>query len=103
MATVTYAHHSLIQGNRSGTIYGFIVTIILALLFTSLQAFEYYNSSFTITDGIYGSCFYFSTGFHGLHGAPFNIYISTVSNEILNCILHSIKQLTYPITKEVGE
>jgi cytochrome c oxidase subunit 3 len=65
--TVTYAHHSLIQGNRSGTLYGLIYTIILALIFTALQGVEYSVSSFTISDGVFGSCFYFGTGFHGLH------------------------------------
>ena len=66
-ATVTYAHHALIQGNRSGTITGLIMTIVFALLFTALQGFEYYNAPFTISDGAYGSCFYMATGFHGLH------------------------------------
>jgi cytochrome c oxidase subunit 3 len=65
--TVTYAHHSLIQGNRTGSLYGLVYTIILALIFTSLQGVEYNVSSFTISDGIFGSCFYFGTGFHGLH------------------------------------
>jgi cytochrome c oxidase subunit 3 len=65
--TVTYAHHSLIQGDRSGTLYGLVFTIILAILFTGLQAIEYSVSSFTISDGTFGSCFYFGTGFHGLH------------------------------------
>jgi cytochrome c oxidase subunit 3 len=65
--TVTYAHHSLIQGNRSGTLYGLLATVILAVIFTGLQAIEYTVSSFTITDGSFGSCFFFGTGFHGLH------------------------------------
>jgi cytochrome c oxidase subunit 3 len=65
--TVTYAHHSLIQGNRSGTLYGLMFTIILAIVFTALQGIEYTVSSFTISDGAYGSCFFFGTGFHGLH------------------------------------
>jgi cytochrome c oxidase subunit 3 len=65
--TVTYAHHSLIQGNRSGTLYGLVYTIILAIIFTALQGIEYTVSSFTISDGTFGSCFYFGTGFHGLH------------------------------------
>jgi len=65
--TVTYAHHSLIQGNRTGSLYGLLYTIILAVLFTALQAVEYSVSSYTISDGVYGSCFYFGTGFHGLH------------------------------------
>jgi cytochrome c oxidase subunit 3 len=65
--TVTYAHHSLIQGNRSGALYGLLNTIILALIFTAFQGVEYTVSSFTISDGTYASCFYFGTGFHGLH------------------------------------
>jgi cytochrome c oxidase subunit 3 len=65
--TVTYAHHSLIQGNRSGTLYGLIFTIVLAVIFTVLQGLEYVVSSFTLSDGVYGSCFYFATGFHGIH------------------------------------
>jgi|SRR6201996_7214537 cytochrome c oxidase subunit 3 len=65
--TVTYAHHSLIQGNRTGSLYGLLYTIILAILFTALQGVEYSVSSYTISDGVYGSCFYFGTGFHGLH------------------------------------
>ena len=59
---VTYAHHSVIQGNRRGALYGLVYTILLAVLFTALQGIEYTVSSFTISDGIYGSCFYFGTG-----------------------------------------
>lgn len=65
--TITYAHHSLIQGNRKGALYGTIATIVLAVIFTGFQGLEYTVSSFTISDGVYGSCFYFGTGFHGLH------------------------------------
>jgi cytochrome c oxidase subunit 3 len=65
--TVTYAHHSLIQGNRSGALWGLIFTIVLAVIFTACQGIEYSVSSFTISDGAYGSCFFFGTGFHGLH------------------------------------
>jgi len=35
-ATVTYAHHSLIQGKRTGALYGSIATILLAVIFTGL-------------------------------------------------------------------
>ena len=65
--TVTYAHHSLIQGNRKGALHGLVATILLAIVFTAFQAIEYSVSSFTISDGSFGSCFYFGTGFHGLH------------------------------------
>lgn len=66
-ATVTYAHHSLIHGERKGALYGSIATILLAIIFTIFQGIEYSVSSFTISDGAFGTCFFFSTGFHGLH------------------------------------
>jgi len=65
--TVTYAHHSLIEGNRSGALNGLLATVLLAVVFTAFQGVEYTVSSFTISDGIFGSSFYFGTGFHGLH------------------------------------
>lgn len=65
--TVTYAHHSIIKGNRNDALYGLLATVVLAIIFTVLQGVEYAVSSFTISDSIYGSSFYFGTGFHGLH------------------------------------
>lgn len=65
--SVTFSHHSIIAGDRKGSIYGLLVTLVLALIFTCLQGVEYMQSLFTISDGIFGSTFYFSTGFHGIH------------------------------------
>lgn len=62
-----YLVHSLIKGGRKGTIYGTIFTIVLALIFTLFQGVEYSVSSFTISDSIFGTCFFFGTGFHGFH------------------------------------
>src|SRR6195952_4754323 len=69
--TVTYGHHFLINGKRGKTLYGLLYTIILAVIFTGLQGVEYSVSSFTISDGAFGSCFYFATGFHGLHSSSY--------------------------------
>nr|QGA74361.1 cytochrome c oxidase subunit 3 [Monilinia fructicola] len=76
LVTVTFAHHSLIQGNRSGALNGLVATVLLALVFTGLQGVEYTVSSFTISDGAFGSCFYFGTGFHGLHSYSGTAFIA---------------------------
>jgi cytochrome c oxidase subunit 3 len=65
-AFVTYGHHALIAGNRKGAIIGTILTIIFAILFTGLQYFEYCEAAFTMSDSVYGSAFFASTGLHGL-------------------------------------
>jgi len=65
--TITYAHHSIIQGNRNGALFGAVITLILAAVFTAFQGVEYAVAPFTISDGAFGSCFYFGTGFHGFH------------------------------------
>ena len=65
-AFITYGHHALIAGNRKAAIDGVIFTIILAIVFTALQYYEYSEAGFTFADGVYGSAFYASTGLHGL-------------------------------------
>jgi cytochrome c oxidase subunit 3 len=75
-ATITYAHHGLIKGDRKAAIYGSIFTVILAAIFTACQGVEYAVSSFTISDGVFGTCFYFGTGFHGFHVIIGTIFIS---------------------------
>jgi cytochrome c oxidase subunit 3 len=65
--TVTYTHHSIIGGERNASLIGGTLTVILALVFTFFQYVEYSVSSFTLTDGVFGSSFYFGTGFHGIH------------------------------------
>nr|ALO76571.1 cytochrome c oxidase subunit 3 [Melyridae sp. 'Dasytidae' GENSP01] len=65
--TVTWAHHSLMENNFNQAFQGLLLTVILGIYFTMLQAYEYYEASFTISDAIYGSSFFMATGFHGLH------------------------------------
>jgi heme/copper-type cytochrome/quinol oxidase subunit 3 len=66
-ASVTWAHHSIVWGSKSQASLALVVTIILAVIFTALQGFEYFTAPFTISDGVYGSTFYIATGFHGFH------------------------------------
>ena len=65
--TVTWAHHSLIHGDRAGLKLGLLLTILLGMLFTSIQAYEYAHAPFDFTGNIYGSTFMMATGFHGFH------------------------------------
>lgn len=66
-ATITWAHHSIISGDKEEALKALFATIALAVLFTLLQVFEYFSASFSISDGVYGSVFYMLTGFHGFH------------------------------------
>nr|YP_009250795.1 cytochrome c oxidase subunit III [Namalycastis abiuma]AMY15506.1 cytochrome c oxidase subunit III [Namalycastis abiuma] len=65
--TVTWAHHSLIEGSRESAIQALSLTVSLGIYFTFLQAGEYIEAPFTIADSVYGSTFFVATGFHGLH------------------------------------
>jgi cytochrome c oxidase subunit 3 len=65
--TVTWAHHSLIHGDREGLKRGLLCTILLGLLFTSIQAYEYAEAPFAFKGNIYGATFFMATGFHGAH------------------------------------
>jgi cytochrome c oxidase subunit 3 len=73
-ATVTWAHHAIIVRAKRQAIIALIFTLILAVLFTSLQVLEYIEAPFGISDSVFGSCFYMATGFHGFH-----VFIGTLS------------------------
>ena len=65
--TVTWAHHSLLNGDRQGLKAGLWMTIILGVLFSAVQAYEYGHAAFDFSGNIYGATFYMATGFHGFH------------------------------------
>nr|QAU54260.1 cytochrome c oxidase subunit 3 [Cydnidae sp. ITV1034] len=65
--TVTWAHHSIMENNHNQTTLSLMITVLLGIYFTILQAYEYMESSFCISDSVYGSSFFMATGFHGIH------------------------------------
>jgi heme/copper-type cytochrome/quinol oxidase subunit 3 len=66
-ATITVAHEAIIGGFKHEAAEALTLTIVLAIIFTALQYLEYATSAFTISDSIYGSTFFLTTGFHGFH------------------------------------
>jgi cytochrome c oxidase subunit 3 len=76
--TVTWAHHSLIENDRNGLIWGLILTVVLGILFTICQVFEYSHAGFQFAGHIYGSTFYMATGFHGFHVIVGTIFLSVI-------------------------
>lgn len=66
-ATVTWAHHAIISGKRKEAIGSLALTVVLGIIFTALQGMEYYEAPFTISDSVYGSTFFVTTGAHGAH------------------------------------
>ena len=94
-AFVTYGHHALIQGDRKGAIKGTLFTIILAVIFTSLQYYEYSEAAFSISDSVFGSAFYASTGLHGIHVIIGTIFIATGFFRIINYHLTNTHHIGY--------
>nr|CAL37014.1 cytochrome oxidase subunit 3 [Gerrhopilus mirus] len=65
--TITWSHHSIMQGNKKEATLALLLTVLLGAYFTLLQLSEYMETPFTISDSAYGSTFFVATGFHGLH------------------------------------
>ena len=69
--TLTIAHYALIEGKRKKLNVFLGLTILLGVLFLSLQAYEYYEAyhilGLKLNSGIYGTTFFMLTGFHGVH------------------------------------
>ncbi len=82
--TVTWAHHALLENNRRDVIRGLALTVLLGLIFTAVQAYEYSHAAFGFADGIYASTFYMATGFHGFH-----VIVGTIF--LIVCLVRAMK------------
>jgi len=81
--TVTWAHHALLHNDRKGLINGLLVTVVLGMLFTACQAYEYSHATFGFSDNIYGATFFMATGFHGFHVLVGTIFLAV-------CLLRAV-------------
>ena len=67
-AAATWAHHAFAHENdRKALVQGLILSILLGLLFTFFQGYEYAHATFSFSGSVYGGTFFMATGFHGFH------------------------------------
>lgn len=71
--TVTWAHHAILHDDRDGARNGLFLTVLLGILFSCVQAYEYSVAPFSFSGSLYGASFFMATGFHGAH-----VFIGTV-------------------------
>lgn len=74
--TANQAKHRLGVQDRLGCALYLGATIGLGLVFSYVQALEYSDAAFTISDGAFGSTFYLTTGFHGFHVVVGFLYLA---------------------------
>ncbi|MEL6838011.1 MAG: cytochrome c oxidase subunit 3 [Pseudomonadota bacterium] len=69
---VTWAHHALVhENNRKDLEHGLLLAVVLGVLFTFLQGYEYWyllvQQDWTFGGDKFFSNFFMATGFHGFH------------------------------------
>jgi cytochrome c oxidase subunit III len=82
--TVTWAHHALLHNDRKGLVNGLVLTVILGVIFSTVQAYEYAHAPFSFSGSLYGATFFMATGFHGFH-----VLIGTIFLAV--CLLRAMK------------
>ncbi|MDJ0930268.1 cytochrome c oxidase subunit 3 [Breoghania sp.] len=74
--TVTWAHHALLHNDRQGLEWGLTFTVVLGLIFSICQGYEYAHAAFSFSGNIYGATFFMATGFHGFHVIVGTIFLA---------------------------
>lgn len=76
--TIQYAVMQIARGNRTGMIWWLFISLVLAVVFLIMQAYDYTVLDFKAGDTIFGTTFYVLTGFHGAHVAGGAIFMFVV-------------------------
>ncbi len=74
--TVTWAHYALLHNDNKNTVKALGWTVLLGVLFTACQAYEYAHAPFGFKDTIFASTFFMATGFHGFHVMVGTIFLA---------------------------
>nr|YP_009987549.1 cytochrome c oxidase subunit III [Ishiharodelphax matsuyamensis]QBZ38022.1 cytochrome c oxidase subunit III [Ishiharodelphax matsuyamensis] len=97
-ASITWAHQSMISMKLKQTILSMFITIGLGTYFSILQWWEYKNATFTIADSIFGSTFFLTTGFHGIHVIIGTTFIIVALNSIQTLKSNKINHLSLELS-----
>jgi cytochrome c oxidase subunit 3 len=81
--TVTWAHHAIQHDDRKGAKLALIFTVLLGMLFSVVQVYEYTIAGFNfgsnpaegVQANLYGATFFMATGFHGAHVVVGTIFL----------------------------
>lgn len=85
---VTWSHDQLLKNERLSK--SMCLVVLLGALFTFLQLGEYMTRRFSVRDRVYGSGFFVSTGFHGIHVIIGTLFLST---ELFRFLFNNINSL----------
>jgi len=91
--SITWSHHEILKGNFKKAKTSLATTIILGIIFSIFQGFEYKEAPFSMSDSSFGSTFFMATGFHGLHvliGSSFLLISLIRFNKMINSKIHII-------------
>jgi cytochrome c oxidase subunit 3 len=72
----TWAHHAILEGRNKEAVKALGYTVLLGVVFTGFQVYEYVHAPFGFKDNIYTSTFYMATGFHGFHVLVGTIFLA---------------------------
>nr|AZL93391.1 cytochrome c oxidase subunit 3 [Platygaster sp. ZJUH_2016026] len=82
--TISWCHFSILNKNFFQSKMSFLITMIMGMTFSYLQIIEYYMSMYSINDSSFGSTFFLTTGFHGLHVIIGTMFISLSFIRLMN-------------------
>nr|QLO81943.1 cytochrome c oxidase subunit III [Leptopilina syphax] len=75
---VTWSHYSILNSDNEGSQVGLLGTIMLGMVFSMIQFMEYYEATFSMSDSVFGSIFFLTTGFHGGHVIIGSIFLLVI-------------------------
>nr|YP_010892923.1 cytochrome c oxidase subunit III [Tetragonula iridipennis]WJQ22758.1 cytochrome c oxidase subunit III [Tetragonula iridipennis] len=95
---VTLSHLNLVMNMLDKSLKTLFYTILMGLYFSVVQMLEYFNSGFCINDSVYGSIFFISTGFHGIHVLVGTVFLMVSFARMYSMHFSTIHHINYEMS-----